>query len=289
MKNMKRQPQTIKRIIQALACGLLLLLATSLTACSSKQGSSFARAKQSKQITWGVRPDTKLFGLTNIKTGKIEGFEIDLATAITKQILGPKGKAVFRPITEKTRITLLHNGSLDAVISTMTITKERMKVIDFSDVYFNANESMIVKKSSKIRSIADLNKKGVVVIAIKGTDVANQVAKLAPKASVKQFDDYGSAFNALKAGQGDVMIDDNGILAGLIADTPEFTLTKASLAEEPYGIGVEKGQTEMRQAINKALKKLRASGKYDELVKKWFGKVSGFDVKQAESQKVKIQ
>ncbi|KIY24020.1 glutamine ABC transporter substrate-binding protein, partial [Lactobacillus delbrueckii subsp. bulgaricus] len=46
------------------------------------------------------------------------------------------------------------------------------------------------------------------------------------KASVKQFDDYGSAFNALKAGQGDVMIDDNGILAGLIADTPEFTLTK---------------------------------------------------------------
>ena len=45
----------------------------------------------------------------------------------------------------------------------------------------------------------------------------------------------------------------------------------------------------MRQAINKALKKLRASGKYDELVKKWFGKVSGFDVKQAESQKVKIQ
>lgn len=273
-----------------IAASLMIFLSLgALTACSSQTSNNLARAKKDNQIIWGVRPDTKLFGLTNIKTGKIEGFEIDLATAITKQVLGKKGKAVFRPITEKTRITLLHNGSLDAVISTMTITKERMKVVDFSDVYFAANESMIVKKTSKIRTVADLNHKGVVVIAIKGTDVPNQVAKLAPKASVKQFDDYGSAFNALKAGQGDVMIDDDGILAGLIADSPQFTLTKASLAQEPYGIGVEKGQDDLRQAINKALKSLRANGTYDKLVRKWFGKVSGFDVKEAESQNVKIQ
>lgn len=273
-----------------IAASLMIFLSLgALTACSSQTTNNLARAKKDNQIIWGVRPDTKLFGLTNIKTGKIEGFEIDLATAITKQVLGKKSKAVFRPITEKTRITLLHNGSLDAVISTMTITKERMKVVDFSDVYFAANESMIVKKTSKIRTVADLNHKGVVVIAIKGTDVPNQVAKLAPKASVKQFDDYGSAFNALKAGQGDVMIDDDGILAGLIADSPQFTLTKASLAQEPYGIGVEKGQDDLRQAINKALKSLRANGTYDKLVRKWFGKVSGFDVKEAESQKVKIQ
>lgn len=273
-----------------IAASLMIFLSLgALTACSSQTANNLARAKKDNQIIWGVRPDTKLFGLTNIKTGKIEGFEIDLATAITKQVLGKKGKAVFRPITEKTRITLLHNGSLDAVISTMTITKERMKVVDFSDVYFAANESMIVKKTSKIRIVADLNHKGVVVIAIKGTDVPNQVAKLAPKASVKQFDDYGSAFNALKAGQGDVMIDDDGILAGLIADSPQFTLTKASLAQEPYGIGVEKGQDDLRQAINKALKRLRANGTYDKLIRKWFGKVSGFDVKEAESQNVKIQ
>ena len=273
-----------------IAASLMIFLSLgALTACSSQTTNNLARAKKDNQIIWGVRPDTKLFGSTNIKTGKIEGFEIDLATAITKQVLGKKSKAVFRPITEKTRITLLHNGSLDAVISTMTITKERMKVVDFSDVYFAANESMIVKKTSKIRTVADLNHKGVVVIAIKGTDVPNQVAKLAPKASVKQFDDYGSAFNALKAGQGDVMIDDDGILAGLIADSPQFTLTKASLAQEPYGIGVEKGQDDLRQAINKALKSLRANGTYDKLVRKWFGKVSGFDVKEAESQKVKIQ
>lgn len=287
---MNKHRYSIKKYLKIIVASLMIFLSLgALTACSSQTTNNLARAKKDNQIIWGVRPDTKLFGLTNIKTGKIEGFEIDLATAITKQVLGKKGKAVFRPITEKTRITLLHNGSLDAVISTMTITKERMKVVDFSDVYFAANESMIVKKTSKIRTVADLNHKGVVVIAIKGTDVPNQVAKLAPKASVKQFDDYGSAFNALKAGQGDVMIDDDGILAGLIADSPQFTLTKASLAQEPYGIGVEKGQGNLRQAINKALKSLRANGTYDKLVRKWFGKVSGFDVKEAESQKVKIQ
>lgn len=287
---MNKHRYSIKKYLKMIAASLMIFLSLgALTACSSQTTNNLARAKKDNQIIWGVRPDTKLFGLTNIKTGKIEGFEIDLATAITKQVLGKKSKAVFRPITEKTRITLLHNGSLDAVISTMTITKERMKVVDFSDVYFAANESMIVKKTSKIRTVAELNHKGVVVIAIKGTDVPNQVAKLAPKASVKQFDDYGSAFNALKAGQGDVMIDDDGILAGLIADSPQFTLTKASLAQEPYGIGVEKGQDDLRQAINKALKSLRANGTYDKLVRKWFGKVSGFDVKEAESQRVKIQ
>lgn len=287
---MKKLPSHLKKIVRVL---LLLSLVCSLTgltsACSKKAETTYERAKRTNRIVWGVRPDTRLFGLTNVKTGKIEGFEIDLAKALTKQILGSKGKAVFRPITEKTRITLLHNGSLDAVISTMTITKERMKVIDFSDVYFDASESMIVKKTSKIRNIADLNHKGVVVIAIKGTDVSNQVAKLAPKAKVKQFDDYGSAFNALKAGQGDAMIDDNGILAGLIADDDKFTLTGDALAQEPYGIGVEKGQDQMRQAINKALKTVRQDGTYDRLVRKWFGRVSGFNVKQAESTKVKIQ
>lgn len=287
---MNEHRYSIKKYLKMIAASLMIFLSLgALTACSSQTTNNLARAKKDNQIIWGVRPDTKLFGLTNIKTGKIEGFEIDLATAITKQVLGKKSKAVFRPITEKTRITLLHNGSLDAVISTMTITKERMKVVDFSDVYFAANESMIVKKTSKIRTVAELNHKGVVVIAIKGTDVPNQVAKLAPKASVKQFDDYGSAFNALKAGQGDVMIDDDGILAGLIANSPQFTLTTASLAQEPYGIGVEKGQDDLRQAINKALKSLRANGTYDKLVRKWFGKVSGFDVKEAESQKVEIQ
>lgn len=287
---MKKLPSQLKKIVRVL---LLLSLVCSLTgltsACSKKAETTYERVKRTNRIVWGVRPDTRLFGLTNVKTGKIEGFEIDLAKALTKQILGSKGTAVFRPITEKTRITLLHNGSLDAVISTMTITKERMKVIDFSDVYFDASESMIVKKTSKIRNIADLNHKGVVVIAIKGTDVSNQVAKLAPKAKVKQFDDYGSAFNALKAGQGDAMIDDNGILAGLIADDDKFTLTGDALAQEPYGIGVEKGQDQMRQAINKALKTVRQNGTYDRLVRKWFGKVSGFNVKQAESTKVKIQ
>ena len=288
---MKNARKFFKR---AAALLLLLVSGTALAACGNTSASSnpdrvYDHVIQSKTVTWGVKYDTTLFGLKSVKTNKLEGFEIDLAKALTKQILGSKGTAVFRPITEKTRITLLHNGSLDAVISTMTITKERMKVIDFSDVYFDASESMIVKKTSKIRNIADLNHKGVVVIAIKGTDVSNQVAKLAPKAKVKQFDDYGSAFNALKAGQGDAMIDDNGILAGLIADDDKFTLTGDALAQEPYGIGVEKGQDQMRQAINKALKTVRQNGTYDRLVRKWFGKVSGFNVKQAESTKVKIQ
>lgn len=282
MKNMPRPISKVKKVILILFT--LLSLSCFLSACSNNtQEDAYTRAKRNNQLVWGCRPDTRLFGLTNIKTGEIQGFEIDMAKAITKKVLGSKAKCVLRPISEKTRITLLHNGSLDCVISTMTITKEREKVIDFSKIYFNAGESMLVKKTSPYKKITDLNKRGVVVIAIKGTDVPNVIKKYAPKATVKQFDDYGSAFNALKAGQGDCMIDDNGILAGLIADDKSYTLTGGTFTSEPYGIGVEKGQTKLRKKINQAIGEMRKNGQYDKLVKKWFGSVSGFDVKQAES------
>src|SRR5699024_11487557 len=87
---------------------------------------------------WGVRADTRLFGLTNVKTGKIEGFEIDLAHALTKQMLGKDATASFVTTTANTRIPLLKNGNIDAVLATMTITPERAKQVDFSKPYFPA-------------------------------------------------------------------------------------------------------------------------------------------------------
>ena len=118
----------MKKIKRFLFLPLLILLAFTLTACGKHASNNvYQKVKESKTIVWGVRADTRLFGLTNIKTGHIEGFEIDLAKALTKQMLGKDAKTDFVTTTANTRIPLLKNGNVDAVLATRTITPESVK------------------------------------------------------------------------------------------------------------------------------------------------------------------
>lgn len=268
----------MKKIKKLLLVPLVLLLGIALTACGkSQQQNVYQKVKENKQIVWGVRADTRLFGLTNVKTGKIEGFEIDLANALTKQMLGKDAKASFVTTTANTRVPLLKNGNIDAVLATMTITKERAKQVDFSDPYFPAGSSLLVPDSSKIKSVKDLN--GKTVLAVKGTTAVDDVHKFAPKARVLQYDDYGQAMSALKAKQGVALTTDNGLLAGIAQENPGYKLVGGVYTDAPYGIAVNKGQTEMVDHIDKALKQLEKNGTYNRLIKKWFAGIPGFSLK----------
>ncbi|WP_201346607.1 transporter substrate-binding domain-containing protein, partial [Lactobacillus nasalidis] len=207
-----------KKLLRKVAALFFLLLGLgSLSACAVESDSSvrvYNHVKSTKTITWGVKYDTALFGIKSVKTNKLEGFEIDLARLLTKKILGKNGKAKFIEVTAQTKIPQLKNNNLDAVLATMTITDERKKSVDFSTPYFKAGTSLMTKTSSSIKSIKDLNHKGRVVIVVKGTTAAEDIARLAPKAKIRQYNDYGACTNALLAGQGDAVATDNGILAG---------------------------------------------------------------------------
>ncbi|MDO4912879.1 MAG: transporter substrate-binding domain-containing protein [Lactobacillus sp.] len=256
---------------------VILLALLFLTACSSKQSSSneYQEIKASKKIYWGIRADVRLFGLMDIKSQKIQGFELDLAKALTKQMLGKDGKAVFVQTTAKTKIPMLMNHSIDVLLATNTITEQRKKVIDYTDPYFPAGQAIMAPVNSKIKSIKDLNHKGVNVIAVKGTTAVVNMKKFAPKAKVLEFDDYGQAFSALKAGQGVAMTTDNGILAGLISQSKGYKLVGGTFTDEPYGMGINKKQPQLRQALNKALAQLKKKGIYAKLEQKWFGNIKG--------------
>lgn len=268
----------------------LFFSASLLTGCESygqfeatkPQNTAYQQVKSSKTIVWGVRNDTRLFGLMDIKKNKLVGFDIDLAKAITKQMLGKNAKAVLFQTTSKTKIPVLKNGNVDALMATVTITPEREKQVTFSHPYFNAGQSLLVKNNSKIKSIKDLNKTGIVVLAVKGTTAVANIRKFAPKARVLEFDDYGQAFTALKAGQGQVMSTDNGILAGIANENKNYHVVGGVFTHEPYGIAVDKGQTKFANAINRALTQLEKNGTYDKLMRKWFSGISGFSIKEAE-------
>ncbi|MDF2959341.1 MAG: glutamine transporter substrate-binding protein [Paenibacillus sp.] len=226
--------------------------------------------KSRGKLVAGVKFDTKLFGLKDPGSGNVEGFDIDLAKALAKHILGDETKLELKEVTSKTRIPMLNNGDIDMIIATMTITEERKKEVEFSDVYFKAGQSLLVKKGSPIKSVADV-KKGVKVLAVKGSTSTTNIRAKAPEATVLEFENYQEAFTALKAGQGDTLTTDNAILYGMVKQDPNYEVVGGTFTDEPYGMAIRKGDTAYAAYVNDFLKSIKASGEYDKLYEKWIG------------------
>jgi putative glutamine transport system substrate-binding protein len=267
---------------------IALLSITALAGCSSESSTAnkgdggkstetsagtntLEKIKKRGKLIVGVKYDLNLFGLKNPKTGQVEGFDIDIAKGLAKKILGDENKIEFKEVTSKTRIPMLNNGEIDAIIATMTITEERKKEVDFSDVYFMAGQSLLVKKDSKINSVKDL-KKGMTVLTAKGSTSAQNIRKVAPQVNVLEFENYAEAFTALKAGQGDALTTDNALLWGMAKQDPNYRVLDETFSKEPYGIAVRKGDKELLQVINEYLKEIKENGEYDKIYEKWIGK-----------------
>ena len=272
-----------KRKLGITMLALLTLLAVIVAGCGTKDqggGSSTAPAQSSDKtldaikkrgkLVVGVKYDTKLFGLKDPGTGVVEGFDIDIAKALAKKVLGDENKLELKEVTSKTRIPMLKNGDIDMIIATMTITEERKQEVDFTDVYFKAGQSLLVKKGSPIKSIADI-KKNMKVLTAKGSTSAQNIREKAPDATVLEFENYQEAFTALKAGQGDALTTDNAILYGMTKQDPNYQVIEGTFTDEPYGIAIRKGDTEFVTYVNDFLKSMKSSGDYDKLYEKWIG------------------
>lgn len=271
----------MKRWKYLIALLVSLSLGIVLTGCHAQSAADqdvLANAKKTDTITWGVKADTKLLGLTDVRDGKQKGFEIDIAKALTKQILGKKGQTKFVTVTSQSRIPILKNGNVDAIIATMTITPERKKILEFSNSYFDAGQSLLVKNNSPIKRVQDLNHR--TIIGVVGYNSVETVKKFAPDAKILQLPDYAQALVALKSGQGDALTTDNSILGGMAVENPGYKVQGKPFTDEPYGIGLNKHQDKMRKSLNKALKEIQANGTYNKLVIKWFGNVPGFNYKE---------
>ncbi len=226
--------------------------------------------KKRGKLVAGVKFDTNLFGLKNPSTGKVEGFDIDIAKAIAKKILGDENKLELKEVTSKTRIPMLQNGEIDLIIATMTITEERKQQVEFSDIYFMAGQSILVKKGSPLKSVADL-KKGDKVLAVKGSTSATNIRQKVPDATILEFENYQDAFTALKAGQGVALTTDNAILFGMMKQDANYEVVGGTFTDEPYGIAMPKGDTGFAGVVNQLLGDMKKSGDYDKLYESWMG------------------
>lgn len=155
-------------------------------------------------------------------------------------------------------------------ISAMTITEDRGKEVIFSEPYINSNQSITATKGSGIKALADL--KGKIVGVQSGTTgEAWARENVADAKEIKSYDTALDAFTALQAGQIVAVINDLPVSAFIVKDKPELEIVEEIATDEQYGIAVGLDNTELAEAINKALQELKADGTYDEIHAKWFG------------------
>lgn len=259
---------------KSLSVLLMLLVAIILVGCQTSVANRDIAERIETQknpiITWGVKADTNLFGMYDVDEGEIVGFDIDIAKALTDVMTDGQGTIETVEVTSKTRIPLLKNGNIDAIIATMTISESRLEEVDFSKVYFNGGQSLLVPEDSKIQSIDDMDD-STVVLAIKGSSSTTNFRKAKPEVSVRDLENYAEGFVALQAGQGDALTTDNAILLGMIDQNPNFRLAGENFTREPYGIAINKNQTAFLDEVDIALEEIIANGTYNEIYNKWFG------------------
>jgi len=231
---------------------------------------SLSAIKARGRLIAGVKYDVRIFGYLNPATNKVEGFDVDMAKAVARRIFGSEDAVEFVEAVSANRIPYLNEGKVDVIFSTMTANEDRSKQIDFSDTYYVAGQSLLVPVNSTITSVNDLA--GKTVGTVSGSTSEKNIRAFAPQAKVELFAKYGEAVQAMDAGRVDAVTTDDIILIGFATDAPDrFKVVGGQFTQEPYAAGVKKGNTELLNEVNAAIRDLVSSGQYTQIYQKWIG------------------
>lgn len=195
-----------------------------------------------------------------------EGFDVDVVKAIAKK-LGLEAEFIKTPFD--TIFRNLAQGKFDMVASATTITAEREKEVDFSEPYFPADQSLMVKKGSDIKTVDNL--KGKTVGAQLGTTGAAYAKDKTDAKSVRTYDLIDDAFKALGAGQVDAVINDCPVSKYAERAHPDLVVVRAIATHELYGFVFPSGSDALREAFNKELAAVKDDGTVKSIQDKWLG------------------
>jgi ABC-type amino acid transport substrate-binding protein len=194
-----------------------------------------------------------------------QGFDVDVVNAIADKL---NLEAEFVKTPFDTIFRNLAQRRFDMVASASTITAEREKEVDFSDSYFPADQSLMVKKGSDIKTVADVD--GKVVGAQLGTTGADYAKDKTKASSVRTYDLIDDAFNALEAGQVEAVINDCPVSKYAERAHTDLVVVEAIDTNEQYGLAFPQDSDALREAVNKELAGLVENGDLKQISDKWF-------------------
>jgi ABC-type amino acid transport substrate-binding protein len=226
--------------------------------------------KSNGELVAGVKFDVPQFGFKNVTTGELEGFDPDMARAVAKE-LGVKVK--FVEAISANRIPFLQQDKVDVVFSTMTVTDERKKQIDFSDVYYVAQQSFLTRKGEDMTVATAANKK---VCTSKGSTSELNLPAVQPKVEMVLQDGYAQCVQLLRNKQADAVSTDDVILLQFLKQSPDdFQISADKFSTEPYGAGIKKGNDDFVTLVNGVISDMKSDGRWAKLYEKWITPVTG--------------
>ena len=223
-------------------------------------GSLMAKIRTRGYLIAGVDQTTYHFGFLNPLKGQIEGFDIDMVRAVAAAIFGNPSKVQFKAITDAQRIPDIQSGAVDIVAHTMTINCARLKLADFSTVYYDAGQRVLVENDSRVRGIADLGRKKVCATT-GSTSIANIAAASSHPIPVA-VPYWTDCLVLLQQGDVAAISTDDSILAGLAAQDPYTRLVGLRFTDEPYGLAISKQYPEFVRFVNAVLAQMRSDGRW---------------------------
>jgi polar amino acid transport system substrate-binding protein len=265
-----RKSLLLKSLALALVVGLVLL--TLLSGCGKKETEEKEETSQVITLQEGkllMGSDTTYPPFEYVEGGKTVGFDVDLATEIADRL--HLQLQVISTVWDGI-IPGLKSDKYDILMSAMTITEERSQQIDFSDPYIDSDQSIAVKSGSSIKSEEDLVGKVVgVQVDTTGQFTAEKMTGLK---EIRKYETILAAFEDLKLGRIDAIVNDYPVNAYISLKQGGTEVVKVIKTDEKYGIGIKKGNDQLREAINRVLAEIKRDGTYDRIYEKWFGKKS---------------
>ena len=232
---------------------LAVALPFTATACGGGGGGG-------DKIVIGTKFDQPGLGLKN-PDGTMSGFDVDVAKYVAKELGYNEDKIEWKESPSSQRETLIQNDQVSYIVATYSITDARKEKVDFAGPYLITGQSLLVRADNSDitgpESLQD-NKK---LCSVTGSTPAQRIKDKYPGVQLQQYDTYSACVEALKNGAVDAVTTDEVILAGYAAQSPgAFKIVGKPFYEERYGIGLKKGDTELRTKINDAIEKMGSDG-----------------------------
>lgn len=269
-------------VLSLAACGSTTSSAASSEAASPEAASSDAASSEAASSEAASETETaelstvepgKLIMSTNAAfppyemttdSGEFEGIDIETAQAIADK-LGLELQ--IDDMDFDAALLAVQQGKADMVMAGVTVTDERQNVMDFTDSYATGIQSIIVKEDSDIASVDDLA--GKKIGTQRGTTGYLYCSDDFGDENVVAYDNGLTAVQMLNNGQVDCVVIDNAPAKEFIAANPGLKLLDTAYVEESYAIGIGKGNTELKDAINTALEELKVDGTLQAIVDKY--------------------
>lgn len=250
---------------------VLFIMVTSLSililAACGKQETILDKVKQDKTLRVGTDATFAPFEFKNSKH-EYDGFDVELIKAVAKEM--GANKVQFVDTEFKSLIPGLQAKKFDVIVSAMYKTPEREKVIAFSDSYYPGGLSIMVKQDNQsIHGPEDL--KGKKVAVQEGTKSVEYMKENYPDVQLVPVEKNVEMFLQLESGRVDAVVTGKPAAKVYVMSHPTVKVLDQTLTHEEYCYGIRSKDKDLIKAINEALKKVKASGEYAKLTKKWFG------------------